>query len=56
MQLFIIPLALAVWHKNASQSLKYFRSIVIFSATNSSTGTDIYAPAVGGHLLLKAAL
>lgn len=47
---------LAVWHKNASQSLKHFKSIVIFWATNGSTGTDIYNAAVGGHLLLRAAL
>lgn len=49
-------LTLAVWHKNASQSLKCCKSIVIFWPTNSSTGTDIYNPAVGGHLLLRAAL
>ena len=47
---------LAVWRQNASQSLKHFKSIVIFWATNGSTGTDIHSPAVGSYLLLRAAL
>lgn len=37
-----------------SQSLKHFE--IIFWATNGSTDTDICSPAVGGYVLLRAAL